>query len=69
MSVVTIGLDLAKPVFQVHGVDSAGQTVRWRRLGRTDLLPFFCEAGALRYRDRGVFERESLGRELTRLGH
>jgi hypothetical protein len=35
MSVVTIGLDLAKSVFQVHGVDAAGNTVLRRRLGMT----------------------------------
>ncbi len=40
MSVVTIGLDLAKSVFQVHGVNA---TVLRRRLGRTDLLPFFAK--------------------------
>jgi transposase len=43
MSVVTIGLDLAKSVFQVHGVDAAGHTVLRRRLGRADLLPFFAK--------------------------
>ena len=43
MSVVTIGLDLAKSVFQVHGVDAAAHTVLRRRLSRTDLLPFFAK--------------------------
>jgi transposase len=41
MSVATIGLDLAKCVFELHGVDAAGHTVLRRRLGRTDQLPFF----------------------------
>ena len=26
----TIGLDIAKSVFQVHGVDAAGQVISWR---------------------------------------
>lgn len=43
MPVATIGLDLAKAVFQVHGVDDAGQTVLRRRLGRSELLAFFAK--------------------------
>jgi hypothetical protein len=39
--VAVIGLDLAKSVFQVHGVDGGGRVVlRWR-LSRSKLLPFF----------------------------
>lgn len=40
MSVVTIGLDLAKTVFQAHGVDEAGVTVLRRKLARADMMPF-----------------------------
>lgn len=39
--VTTIGLDLAKNVFQVHGVDAAGNTVLRKRLPRNRLLAFF----------------------------
>lgn len=39
--VTTIGLDLAKSVFQVHGVDSAGRTVLRKTLRRGQLAPFF----------------------------
>ena len=39
--VVTIGLDIAKSVFQVHGVDASGATVLHQRLTRSKLLPFF----------------------------
>ena len=39
--VVTIGLDIAKTVFQVHGVDAAGQVVIRRRLTRGRVLAFF----------------------------
>jgi hypothetical protein len=72
MSVVTIGLDLAKSVFQVHGVDAAGQTVLRRRLGRTDLLPFFakqpsCLLGWRRVRARTI-GRESWAGSDTRFG-
>jgi len=36
-----IGLDIAKSVFQLHGVDDAGATVLQKRLTRARLLPFF----------------------------
>jgi transposase len=40
MLVVT-GLDLAKSVFQVHGVDASGQAILRRKLARADLIAFF----------------------------
>ena len=39
--VITIGVDLAKNVFQVHGVDASGQVVVRRQLRRSQVLPFF----------------------------
>jgi transposase len=39
----TIGLDIAKSVFQVHGVDAEGVTVLRRRLTRARLLEFFAK--------------------------
>jgi transposase len=38
----TIGLDIAKSVFQVHGVDDAGAVVIHRSIGRSKVLEFFC---------------------------
>jgi transposase len=40
-SISTIGLDIAKSVFQVHGVDAAGQVVLRRQLKRRHVLAFF----------------------------
>ena len=40
-TVTTIGLDIAKSVFQVHGVDAAGQVVIRRQLKRRHVLSFF----------------------------
>lgn len=37
----TIGLDLAKNVFQVHGINTAGKVVVRRQLRRGDVLGFF----------------------------
>ena len=39
--VSTIGSDLAKNVFQVHGIDGSGKTVLRRQLRRGQVLPFF----------------------------
>ena len=41
MKITTVGMDLAKNVFQVHGVDAAGKTRRQRRLKRGEVLEFF----------------------------
>jgi transposase len=40
-AVTTIGLDIAKSVFQIHGVDAAGNVIVRRRLKRRYVLPFF----------------------------
>ena len=40
-SISTIGLDIAKSVFQVHGVDAGGQVVLRRQLKRRQVLAFF----------------------------
>jgi transposase len=39
--ITTIGLDLAKNVFQVHGIDALGRVVVRRQLRRRQVLPFF----------------------------
>jgi transposase len=41
--VTTIGLDLAKRVFQVHGIDTAGAVVIRRSVRRRQVLPFFAK--------------------------
>ncbi len=41
MEITTIGLDLAKSVFQVHAVDAAGNVVVRKALRRAQVLPFF----------------------------
>jgi hypothetical protein len=40
-AVTTIGLDIAKSVFQIHGVDAAGNVIVRRKLKRRYVLPFF----------------------------
>ncbi|SIT49300.1 hypothetical protein BN2475_1340002 [Paraburkholderia ribeironis] len=43
MKIATVGLDLAKTLFQVHGVDSQGHTVVRKQLRRADVLAFFAK--------------------------
>jgi transposase len=40
-TVTTIGLDIAKQVFQVHGADKAGKAVLRRKLRRGEVAKFF----------------------------
>ncbi len=41
--IITIGLDLAKNVFQVHGADTAGRSVLRKKLRRMQVLEFFSQ--------------------------
>jgi len=57
MQVTTIGLDIAKNVFQVHGIDAAEKVVVRKQLRRSQVLEFFkallrclvCRHGGLRH--------------------
>ena len=47
MEITTIGLDIAKRVFQAHGADATGKAVLRRKLQRAEVLTFFGgQAGA-----------------------
>src|SRR5947207_15728528 len=46
MQVTTVGLDLAKRIFQVHGVDAAGKVVIRRRLQPSEIAAFFADLPA-----------------------
>ena len=39
--IITVGLDLAKNVFQAHGADASGRTVLRKKLRRDQVLSFF----------------------------
>ena len=43
MNITTIGVDLAKSVFQVHGIDKRGKAVIQKRLRRSKVLEFFVQ--------------------------
>ena len=68
-SAVTIGLDLGKSVFQVHGVDAGGAVVIQRRLTRSKLLAFFAKQPACLVGMEACAAAHHWGRELRKLGH
>ena len=67
--VVTIGLDIAKSVFQVHGVDGEGAVVMRQRLTRARMLAFFAKKAPCLVGLEACGSAHYWGRELTRLGH
>src|SRR5678816_3273333 len=67
--VTTIGLDIAKSVFQVHGVDAAGQVVVRRRLKRRYVLAFFEKLPPCLVGIEACASSHHWSRELQTLGH
>jgi Transposase len=67
--VTTIGLDLAKTVFQVHGVDAAGAVVVRRAVRRRQVVEFFAKLPRCLVGIEACATAHYWGRELTRLGH
>ena len=65
----TIGLDLAKQVFQVHGADATGAVVFRKRLRRTGVLQFFASQAPCRIAMEACASSHYWGRELSRIGH
>lgn len=69
MQVTTIGLDLAKNVFQVHGVDTNGLVVVRKALRRAQLLLFFKELAPCLVGMEACSSAHHWARELSALGH
>jgi transposase len=67
--VTTIGLDLAKRVLQVHGVDGAGAVVVRRALRRRQVVRFFGKLPRCLVGMEACATAHYWGRELTKLGH
>lgn len=66
---VTIGLDLAKSVFQVHGVSTEGHAVVRRQLRRSQVMAFFERLDPCLVGMEACSGAHHWARELTRLGH
>ena len=67
--VSTIGLDIAKSVFQVHGVDDAGTVVIRKRVSRSKMLEFFADLPPCLVGIEACPAAHHWGRELQALGH
>src|ERR1700681_506480 len=69
MQITTIGLDLAKSVFQVHGIDATGQVVVRKSLRRSQMLPFFAKLPSCLVGMEACGTSHHWARELINLGH
>ena len=69
MQVSTIGVDLAKNVFQVHGVDSAGKVVIIRQLRRKQVIDFFSKIPPCLVGMEACGTAHHWAREVSKLGH
>src|SRR5262249_32480539 len=69
MQITTIGLDIAKNVFQVHGIDAAEKVVIRKQLRRSQVLKFFTALPPCLVGMEACATAHHWARELTRLGH
>ena len=69
MQVITIGIDLAKHVFQVHGVDANDKVVFNKPLRRSQVLPFFAKLAPCLIGMEACASAHYWARELKKLGH
>ena len=69
MNTTTIGLDIAKAVFQVHGIDERGQTTLRKRLRRAQLITFFANLPPCLVGIEACSSAHHWARELCKLGH
>src|ERR687883_1689564 len=67
--VTTVGLDLAKNLFQVHGADAQGRPVLKRRLAREKVLEFFANLPPCLVGLEACAAAHYWARELRKLGH
>jgi transposase len=69
MQVTTMGIDLAKQVFQLHGVDAHGKTVLKKRLSRSALRPFMANLPPCRVGLEACASAHYWSRQLRACGH
>src|SRR5438132_3479182 len=68
-AVTTVGFDIAKSVFQVHGVDSAGEVLIRRQLKRRQVLAFFEKLPPCLVGIEACASSHHWSRQLQALGH
>ena len=69
MNVTTIGLDIAKNVFQIHGVDRCSKPVLRKQLKRAQMLAFFANLPVCQIGLEACAGAHYWARELIKLGH
>jgi transposase len=69
MEITTVGLDIAKRVFQLHGVDAAGRAVLRRKLQRSEVLAFFKTLPPCLVGIEACGTAHYWAREIRELGH
>jgi transposase len=69
MMSTTIGLDLAKNVFQLHAIDAEGRVVARKTLRRSQVLPFFAKQSPCLVGMEACGTSHYWGRQLRELGH
>src|SRR3984893_14517946 len=69
MQITTIGLDIAKNVFQVHGIDAAEKVVVRKQLRRGQMMKFFAALPPCLIGMEACARAHYWARELTKLGH
>jgi len=69
MTITTIGLDLAKSVFQAHGIDESGAAVLVKKLHRKQMLPFFSKLPPCLIGVEACGTAHYWARTLTAMGH
>jgi len=67
--IITVRLDLAKNVFQVHGADGAGRAVPRKKLRRAQVLEFFSQLPPCVVAMEACGGAHFWGREVGKLGH
>jgi transposase len=65
----TIGLDIAKHVFQAHGADSSGRVVFRKKITRAKLMQFFASQPRCLVALEACGGAHYWGREIGKLGH
>jgi transposase len=69
MEIRTLGIDLAKAVFQLHGVDAAGAVILRKRLKRAAVLDFLCTLPRCLIGMEACASSHHWAREIAALGH
>src|SRR6266853_94844 len=69
MKITTVGIDLAKSVFQIHGVEERGKVVLRKQLKRSEVIGFFANLPPCMIGMEACGSAHHWARKLIELGH